>query len=164
MRSTRGFRAGLALVVAVSASGCSWLFMSRPPPRAAARGQSAQCTTGRAAPLLDTLCSGYFVVNTVALAAAPTCSDSPFASNDKNCVDSSTRGGGIALSLGLATLCGVSAASGFGYARNCESMRGDWTPARRNALDDGWRPEPYDPPASRRGPAPPSDAAQDTVQ
>jgi hypothetical protein len=90
-------------------SGCSWAFMTRPPTAVVAPNHPVECTTSVAAPVLDSICAGYFVANAIALGAGN--------------YDSSTQSGGIALSLGLVALCGLSAISGYGHSSRCEKVK-----------------------------------------
>lgn len=113
-------RSLLIVVLAWSLSGCSWAFMNRAPEPVAAPNYPVDCTDSRAAPVLDTICSGYFVVNGLYFAAAQSCDSASFG---ETCVESGTKTAGILLSLGLAALCGFSAGSGYGYASKCTSVK-----------------------------------------
>ncbi len=86
----------------------------------AAPNYPVDCTSSRAAPVLDVICAGYFVLNTAVLAGAKTCDS---AAPGEACVASGTKSGGMLLSAGLALLCGGSAGSGFGNASKCEQVK-----------------------------------------
>ncbi len=113
-------RAAASLLASTLGSGCSWIFMTRPPASVPEPSVPIECTTSRAAPVLDTVCAGYFVVNGIVWAAAKSCSS---ASPGEKCYSSSDKSTGIAVSAGLATLCGISAVSGYGYAGRCREVR-----------------------------------------
>jgi hypothetical protein len=115
-------RSTLALLAVLlqSTTGCSFAFMSKAQEPIAVPTYPVDCTSSVAAPVLDSICSGYFVVNAIALAGMKTCDSAGFG---EACISSSTKSGGILLSAGLAVLCGVSAGSGFGYASKCEGIK-----------------------------------------
>jgi hypothetical protein len=114
--------------------GCSWAFMTKPPAAVVAPNHPVECTTSAAAPVLDTVCGGYFVLNAIALGAGN--------------YDSSTKSGGIALSVGLVALCGLSAISGYGYSNRCENVKDanalcmSGSMAACHELRADWRPPP----------------------
>jgi hypothetical protein len=115
-------RSSLALLAVLlqSTTGCSFAFMNKAQEPVPVPTYPVDCTSSVAAPVLDSICSGYFVLNAIALAGMKTCDSNPY---DPNCIASSTKSGGILLSAGLAVLCGVSAGSGFGYASKCEGIK-----------------------------------------
>lgn len=146
---------GLALIAlcAPLCPGCSLAFMSRPPSVVAAPNYPVECTTSYAAPVLDTVCASYFVLNAAALAGG--------AGN----YDSNARGGGILLSGGLAVLCAVSAGIGYSSASRCSEVKDEnnlcmsGNIAACTRLRPDWRP----PPGARAAPvAEPSGCAKDT--
>jgi hypothetical protein len=108
------------LVVLQTASGCSFAFMNKAQDPVAAPNDPVDCTNSRAAPVLDTLCAGYFVVNAAALSMLTNCDQAGLL---EPCVSSGTRTGGMLLSAGLAVFCAVSAGSGYGYASKCEDTK-----------------------------------------
>ena len=124
------------LVVAIACSGCSWAFMTRPPEVVVAPNHPVECTTSRAAPVLDTLCGGYFVLNGAVLAGG--------AGN----YEQSARTGGIVISAALAALCIASAANGYVGAARCEHVKDQnalcmsGSMAACTALRPDWRPPP----------------------
>lgn len=154
----------MLIAAALSMTGCSWIFMTKPPDSVAVPHLPVDCTTSRAAPVLDTICSGYFVVNGIVLLAVKDCANASFG---ENCANSSTKTGGALLSAGLAVVCGVSAASGYGNAARCEQikdsnlmcMSGDVSACRRLKADwtppGGWQPIGSFPPQAPAGPEPP---------
>lgn len=138
------------------ATGCSWAFMQKAPEPVAAPNYPVDCTASRAAPVLDTICAGYFVANGIYLASQKTCDQAAFG---ETCVDSGTKTGGILLSAGLATLCAVSAGSGYGNAKRCEGVKsenalcitGDEAACKR--LNATWQPPLKLPPSAMVLPA-----------
>ena len=138
-----GTRVLSAAAICALMSGCSWAFMTKPPETVATPAYPIDCTTSRAAPVLDTICVGYFIANGIYLASVEDCSSAGFG---QSCVSSSTKAGGLLLSAGLGLLCGFSAASGYGYAARCEEKKdlnalcitGDQESCRR--LRPGWVP------------------------
>jgi hypothetical protein len=114
------------------------------------------CTSSRAAPVLDTICAGYFIANAAVLAGKKTCDDGTAAFD---CVSSGTKSGGMLLSAGLAVLCAVSAGSGYGNASKCEQVKdlnalcitGDEPSCRK--LNPAWVPMVRAPAAPSPAPA-----------
>jgi hypothetical protein len=140
---TRVLAACVAL--AVSGGGCSWAFMTSPPARSTF-GDPVACTSSKAAPILDTLCASYFLLNTASIAARPKCDASGW-SQDPDCLEAGTRSAAMGLALGIAGLCAASAVSGYSSASRCNLMKGGWTSAEPVDRPSGWtpRPEPPDP-------------------
>lgn len=111
----------VALVVAsVCTNGCSFAFMSRAPQPVLAPDYPVDCSSSRAAPVLDTICAGYFVANAIVLAGATTCDNASFG---EACYESGVKTGGMLLSAGLAGLCALSASSGFRGASHCSQVK-----------------------------------------
>jgi len=109
------------------------------------------CTTSRAAPVLDAVCAGYFVANGIYWATVTSCDSAAFGTR---CAEAGTKTAGVLLSAGLAVLCGLSAGSGFGQAARCQEvkdlnagcMSGDLKACQQ--LRPGWVPTtPPQPPA-----------------
>ena len=134
------------LIAAVSScllTGCSWIFMGKPPEHVAAPAYPIDCSTSRAPPVLDSICTGYFILNGAVLAGMKDCEAARYG---ESCASSSTRTGGMVLSVGLALLCGISAGTGFADAGRCESLKelnalcmtGDARACQR--LRQGWTP------------------------
>lgn len=150
----------MLLATALCTTGCSWLFMTKPPHVVAAPNAPVDCTTSRAAPVLDTICSSYFVVNGIYLIAVKDCADA-FAG--ETCASSGTKAGGAVLSGALALVCGLSAASGYGDAGRCEKIKddnalciaGDVNACR--VLRPGWMPPDRRPPPAAAPPPAPSE-------
>jgi hypothetical protein len=101
-------------------TGCSFMFMARAPQPVLAPDYPVECSSSRGAPVLDTICAGYFVVNAAVLASATSCDDASFG---ETCYESSTKTGGMILSAGLAGLCALSATSGFRNANQCSQVK-----------------------------------------
>src|SRR5229473_3366270 len=112
--------AALLCTLAVPSSGCSWAFMTKGPVVVAVPNYPVDCTTSRAAPVLDTICSAYFVANGILVAAFPNCEN---VRGGEPCAASGVKAGGIILSGGLALLCGFSAGSGFGGSARCQQVK-----------------------------------------
>src|SRR5260370_2537204 len=90
--------------------------MTKPPEVVSAPDHPLDCTTGRLAPVLDTICVGYSVVNGILLTTVQDCASAGFT---QNCVSGSTKTGGLVLSAALGLLCGLSASTGYHYAARC---------------------------------------------
>ncbi len=110
----------LAIVLLHFTSACSLVFMSKAPEPVVAPTYPVDCTSSNVAPVLDSICGGYFFANGILLAAARTCDR---AAPGQSCVDSSARPAGIALSVGLAALCTASAVSGVRSASRCSEVK-----------------------------------------
>ena len=146
-----------ALLVAVlhAASGCSWAFMHKAPEPVAAPNYPVECTSSRAAPVLDTICAGYFVANGIYWASQKSCASASFG---ESCVESGTKTTGVLLSAGLAALCAAAAVSGYPNATKCEAVKaqnalcitGDEAACKR--LNSSWTP-PLKVPAAPAEPA-----------
>jgi hypothetical protein len=109
----------LALLLQAT-SGCSLAFMSKAQDPVATPAYPVDCTSSRAAPVLDTICAGYFVANGIYWAAQTSCDQASFG---ESCVSSSNKTTGVLLSAGLAVLCGVSAGIGYGTATRCQDVK-----------------------------------------
>jgi hypothetical protein len=165
MRYRLLFRLAVLASILQASSGCSWAFMQRPPEVVATPSSPVDCTSSRAAPVLDTICAGTFALSTVVLAGMSTCSNSGYY---EFCIDQGTMAGVLAVPAGLAVLCGLSAGSGYGAARRCEGVKtmnalritgnedacrqlnSSWTPGRRSttpaATEPAWAAPPVDVP------------------
>ena len=105
----------LAMLLLFS-SGCSYLFMNRPPEIGTQPAYPVECTDSRAAPVLDVLGAGFLAVSTIAGAARD-------ASCTYNCPTTGTTVGGvIVLALFTAPLL-ASSVSGFAAAARCERVK-----------------------------------------
>jgi hypothetical protein len=90
--------------------------MTKPPAVVAAPNYPVDCTSSRAAPVLDTICAAYFAVNGLLVASTTSCEN---ASPGERCITSSNKTGAVLLDVGLVALCAASAASGYGMATRC---------------------------------------------
>lgn len=150
----------VSLAVLLGSGGCSWAFMTKPPKKVVAPNFPVECTSGKAAPVLDSICAGYFILNAAALAGAKTCSST----GGTDCYDASTKSSGTALSIGLAALCGIAAVTGYGTASRCAEMKaqnvgcmtGDGQACK--ALAPDWRPGSTSQPAIQFPLQPPAPA------
>jgi hypothetical protein len=98
-----------------------------------------------AAPVIDTLCASYFVVNAFALSAAPECTGGY--GHPEGCADTATKHVGIGASVALAGLCALSARSGYESSSRCKAENAGLIPVGRPDGSTEWRaiPEPADP-------------------
>lgn len=110
----RCFRLTVALVLTILSSGCSWITVTRPPPRPVDSTQPVQCTTTPAAPIADTA-AGLIAIPAGALTAAVG-ADSFIGRNEP------TIWAGIGIvAAGVASL--VSAGSGYAWTRECRELQ-----------------------------------------
>jgi hypothetical protein len=134
----------VAAVFALSGSGCSWAFVQKAPDPVMAPTYPISCTDSKAAPVLDTICAGYFVANGLVWAGSD---------------DEANKGTGVAVSAGFLALCALSAMHGYGATSRCEQVKslnamcitGDEAACR--SLRPGWTP-PQRLPAAPAIPAP----------
>jgi hypothetical protein len=168
MQTRSNRRIALLVALVLPLSGCSWIFMTKAPEPVVAPNYPVDCTSSNAAPILDTICSAYFVVNGVYLLTLTDCSSAGFG---ESCTDSGTKYAGAALSAGLAVLCGISAGAGYpastrcqqvkdlnalcitGDLGACQKLRPGWTPPAQPA------PPPNQPPPQPAAPPPPKPGA-----
>jgi len=108
-------------MAALSSAGCSFLFMSRPPEPVVTPNYPVECTSSRAAPVLDTICAAYHGVAGIAILATPACSQEP---EDVCIYDAGDKAAVAAVMLGAAALCTASAVSGFRSAGRCREVKG----------------------------------------
>lgn len=115
-------RSSLALLVVLlqSTTGCSLAFMNKAQEPVATPNYPVDCTNSRAAPVLDTICAGYFVVNGLYWAGQTACDSYGYGTCTTT---SSQKTTGVLVSAGLAALCGVSAIVGYGIASKCEHVK-----------------------------------------
>jgi hypothetical protein len=110
-----------------TATACSWIGMTRPPPTPLEPAPPAACTTSRLAPVLDTTGAVLLgipgLVTTIYGITIPVCSSGW-------CIGTPTSGAGKAsiigvglVLLGVAVVDAVSAVNGFGWASRCEDLR-----------------------------------------
>jgi hypothetical protein len=143
------------LCVLCSMSGCSWLFV-QPLPPPPLRTEPLNCTTSRAAPVLDTL----FTATNVASAI--------YVGSQDNVAN---KGTAVTFGLAVAALWLSSAVYGYSKTSECEdAMAEDQPPPRRRYYAPPPRyqspppysappPSPYAPPAGYPPPPPPGAAA-----
>src|SRR5262245_59968727 len=117
MQSTihRATALGLLFILLVGPSGCSFLFTTKAPSdvELAQTPGPVQCTTSRAAPIVDTIIGGLEVVRTgVALNAT----DSDYINSPIN------RSADIAFGIGFASLFVASAIYGYSVTGHCDAV------------------------------------------
>jgi hypothetical protein len=123
------------------ASGCSWIFVQPPPPDYG-RGRDLDCTTNRAAPVIDTI----FTITNVISAL--------YVAGQNNVTN---KGASVGLGLSVAALWGMSAGYGYSNTSQCEeakaSMSGRYySPAAVRPRPAALPPPPYAPPADDSSP------------
>jgi hypothetical protein len=106
------------LAISLYCSGCSLLFVTappKPPPVEPSARAEVSCTSGKAAPVLDTVFATLEVARTALAAAAPdsTYQNAPI-----------SRGADIALGLGFTALFLGSAVYGFTQTSQCKALKG----------------------------------------
>lgn len=176
------------LAVFLALSGCSFAFVSGPPPDHAQLSYF-DCTTSRLAPVLDTVLTGLMVLNVVTLGAT---SDAEWASSnrcnagDPNCPVISRNGamlidGALGVAGAAGMLYGFSKTGACRAAKHEQAMRGSpqqpmpgswpppqgspqgtWPPPQQGSPQGTWPPpQPAPPqPAPPPPPAPASPPAQ----
>lgn len=135
----RGLVGCVALSLALSSTGCSFLFVtppSSPEPGTISTG-GEKCTTSKVAPVLDTIFTGLEAARIVYAAAAP---DSVY-SDPKQPL---SRGADIALGVGFAALFLGSAVYGYVNTAKCSELRkpGAATVHREADRDNDWSKPP----------------------
>ena len=119
------------LAVFLALSGCSFAFVSGPPPDHA-RLSYFDCTTSRLAPVLDTVLTGLMALNVLTLAAA---SDADWASSnhcnqgDPNCPVLSRNGamiidGALGVAGAAGMIYGFSKTGACREAKHEQALRG----------------------------------------
>jgi hypothetical protein len=164
------------LATSLGTSGCSWVFMQKAPEAVLVPDYPVECSSSRAAPVLDSICVGYFVVNTIALAAVASCDSAAYG---EACYEAAPKAAAMVVSAGLAGLCALSAGSGYraagrcravkqlnaacitGHEGACHALSPRWTPARGRGAPAWAEPPPGgaapgwgEPPADGEAPAP----------
>src|SRR5215813_4056165 len=114
--------------------GCSWIFV-QPLPKDYEYG-AINCTTSRAAPVVDTLFTA-----TNAISAA-------YVAGKDNVAN---KGAAVTLGLSVATLWMMSAIYGYSHTSECEDAIAETTPYYRPSQHRA--PRPYQPPPAYRPPA-----------
>jgi hypothetical protein len=130
---------GLAVLLALAgpASGCSFLFVTRPPPPAE-RGRNFDCTSSNVAPVIDTLIAGWQVIRTVIALSAP---ESAYTNAPLS------RGADIGVGIGLLGLFAASAGTGYNATSECREALADSEPPsyRPRPRPSSWKPAPPPP-------------------
>ena len=101
----------VVLCLMVPLTGCSWVFVEAPPPQHE-RMNYFDCTSGRGAPILDTIFAAGNAVSAIALAAAG--GDSSTQSGLMPANQNGARYAAIAIDGGAATGAAVGSAGSFG--------------------------------------------------
>jgi hypothetical protein len=116
---TRSARNAICCIVSLSAvlnSGCSFLFMPRPPPESRFGVDVRTCTTNQAAPVVDTLMVGLQFVR-IGIAAG--------ASEQDYRQAPLPREADIAIGASLLALFATSALVGYTHVKACKEARGE---------------------------------------
>ena len=112
-RVSKALRRVLGAVSCVSSvtllPGCSWLFVEAPPAQVRP-SEPVTCTRGKAAPIIDSVVTGF---QTVRVVYALTQSEADYKDFPIS------RGADIGIGLGLTVLFAASAAYGFGATASC---------------------------------------------
>jgi hypothetical protein len=129
----------LALAAVATTSGCSWIFV-QPLREERGRGDYIDCTTNRAAPVLDTI----FTLTNIASAI--------YVASENNVTN---KGTAVTLGLSVAALWALSAGYGYSHTSECEeamegSGRSYYPPPRVRP-----RPQYYPPPPPPTAAPPP---------
>ncbi len=120
----------------VTTSGCSWIFMNKPPASADAQ-LDVDCTESRTAPVVDTVFAALYVIGMASTLATGGSSSSG------GTMTTSTPTTGIIIS-GLITvgIFGASAYSGYSWAARCRRMHGAHDDYEEGLLDRTMDPAP----------------------
>ena len=137
-------RPSAACLVAALTASCSLAFMNKPHEPVTVPYYPVECTTSRAAPILDVIGTAYFVANGLYLLSREECT----AFGSTSCVESGTKVGGALLSAALAITYAASSGVGFTSAAHCDAikdlnvlcMSGDRSAC--NKLNPSWVPPP----------------------
>lgn len=131
--------AAVLLAAAPALSGCSWIFLERPPQQIQP-GAPVNCTASRAAPVADTVGAVLYAATAIAALAAPT---SRPEQSTLTRLDFSLSPGNKALlggfSAGLSALFAVSAAQGYASTASCRALRNE--PPERSEWPEPWLPD-----------------------
>jgi hypothetical protein len=104
----------------VPLTGCSWVFVEAPPPQHE-RMNYFDCTSGRGAPILDTIFAAGNAVSAIALAAAG--GDSSTQSGLMPANQNGARYAAIAIDGVAALVFLLSAQSGFDHTKECREAK-----------------------------------------
>jgi len=133
-------------IASLLASGCSWIFMKKPPESVAVPQVAIECTSSRVAPGFDVAGTVYFVANAIALLARRECTGF-----NSDCVEKPAKIGGSIVSAALAITYAAAAHSGFESASRCEQVKDlnarclGGSEADCRALNASWVPPPAGP-------------------
>jgi len=138
--------------LASGTSGCSWIFVQKAPEPVLVPNLPISCDDQKAAPILDSVCAGYFLASgLVVLSAIPDTAEG--------------RDRALLLYGALAAVCALSAHTGFSAVGHCQQVKAlntlcvvgnegacrsltpGWTPPLRLAP-----PRPVAPPAAAPAP------------
>lgn len=142
------------MLLGLANSGCSFLFVTAPPARAEQASQpNADCTTGRAAPVIDGIIAAYQVVRTVY--AVQGSNESTFATAPIS------READIAWGVGMTGLFVASAIYGGVITSRCRDFKERFPlPSRPSTLaPNGAASRPSPPPSAAVPPTTPPAAA-----
>lgn len=107
----RGFVAAVTLVALLTAiSGCSWLFVDKPPTDVE-KGEQVSCTESKKAPITDVVLAAIMIISAVGIITN---------------VDDTGATAAAGLYVGLGALFGVSAASGFMWTEKCAKLHDEY--------------------------------------
>jgi hypothetical protein len=107
-------------LLAFSSSGCSWIFMSKAPEPVVAPNYPIECTSSRAAPVIDSIFAGLYALEGIAFASIESCDGT---AGEVTCVEPEAKAASIAVSVGLAAVLFASATSGFRKATRCGQVK-----------------------------------------
>ena len=142
----------LVTSIALTASGCSFVFVHGPKPPPA---PPSDCTTSRLVPILDAAAAGVFAVYGIYAAVV---SDSEYRSNFCDEFDSSCtppeRGAIVVTSLAIAALTGVSAYIGRNRVNECQAA--NYAPVVMPPPNPSLNPSPSPTPAPVANPPTPT--------
>ncbi len=131
-------------VTACNAIGCSFVFTRSPPehPELVPVQHPIECTSSKAAPIVDVIITGFQVVRTSLAIAA----------DDEQYEDFPiTRGADIGIGAGLAALFAVSSGYGFANTNDCARMKR----AHERRVREHPTYEPFSPPVPSPQASPP---------
>jgi hypothetical protein len=127
------------LLLGLASSGCSFIFVTPPPAHAEQASQPyADCSTSRAAPVIDGIIAGYQVVRTIYATQAP---DSSYQGAPIS------RGADIGLGLGFAGLFLASTIYGTMETSECRDFKARTGEHDLNEERERSTPKPVTPPA-----------------
>lgn len=105
------FRLTIALLLAILSSGCSWIFLTKPPPRPVDATPPVQCATDTKAPAADLTTGLIFIPGGLLIAGASSLGNS----------NSGTAAGLATMAVGVVSL--VSAGFGYTWTAECRELK-----------------------------------------